>query len=141
MRDENAQSLLTKVMGWDNPTPGMTYLPVLQILADFKYDHYQRFAPGKRFIENLALWLKQFTYQDRSTALNFVLENLIFLSEKEILHLVDTAYPDHIVHERVRMISEEIGTPLYPAQNMWVKFTWDEYGIVAYKSSWRWAPS
>jgi class 3 adenylate cyclase len=27
-----------------------------------------------------------------------------------------------------------------PRQNMWTKFTWDEYGIVAYKSSWRWAP-
>jgi class 3 adenylate cyclase len=25
-------------------------------------------------------------------------------------------------------------------QNMWTKFTWDEFGIVAYKSRWRWKP-
>jgi len=28
-----------------------------------------------------------------------------------------------------------------PPQNMWTKFTWEEFGIVAYKSSWHWKPS
>ena len=32
-------------------------VPSLQLLADYKYDHYQRFGPGRRFIESLALWL------------------------------------------------------------------------------------
>jgi len=27
-----------------------------------------------------------------------------------------------------------------PLRNMWEKFTWDELGIVAYRSSWRWQP-
>ena len=28
-----------------------------------------------------------------------------------------------------------------PRQNMWTKFTWEEYGIVAYRSGWRWKPA
>jgi class 3 adenylate cyclase len=27
-----------------------------------------------------------------------------------------------------------------PKRDMWTKFTWEEFGIVAYKSSWRWQP-
>ena len=27
-----------------------------------------------------------------------------------------------------------------PKRNMWTKFTWDELGVVAYRSSWRWKP-
>jgi class 3 adenylate cyclase len=28
-----------------------------------------------------------------------------------------------------------------PKANMWTKFTWEEFGTIAYKSSWRWKPS
>jgi hypothetical protein len=118
MRDENAQALLTKVMGWQDETPVMRHVPVVQLLADFKYDHYQRFGPGKRFVENLALWLNQFNSIDRDEALTFVLKRLIFLSEREMLHLVDTSYADHIVHERLRMISEEVGIPLFKVASL-----------------------
>lgn len=110
MKDENAQALLAKVMGWDSEQTA-AYVPQLQLLADFKYDQYQRFAPGKRFIESLALWLNQFVEADRQTALDFVLEELVFFSEQEMTHLVQTAYADHIVHERVRLISEEKDIP------------------------------
>jgi hypothetical protein len=37
----------------------------------------------------------------------FVLEELVFFSEQEMTHLVQTAYADHILYERVRLISEE----------------------------------
>jgi len=33
--------------------------PVLQALASSKYDEYQQFSPGMRFVESLALWLQQ----------------------------------------------------------------------------------
>ena len=110
MKDENAQALLAKVMGWDSDET-IAYVPQLQLLADFKYDQYQRFAPGKRFIESLALWLNQFCEADRQTALEFVLEELVFFSEQEMTHLVQTAYADHIVHERIQLISEEKDIP------------------------------
>jgi hypothetical protein len=110
MKDENAQALLAKVMGWDSDET-IAYVPQLQLLADFKYDQYQRFAPGKRFIESLALWPNQFDAADRQNALDFVLEELVFFSEQEMTHLVQTAYADHIVHERIRLISEEKDIP------------------------------
>jgi hypothetical protein len=110
MKDENAQALLAKVMGWDSDET-IAYVPQLQLLADFKYDQYQRFAPGKRFIESLALWLNRFAKIDRQAALDFVLEELVFFSEQEMAHLVQTAYADHIVPERIRLISEEKDIP------------------------------
>src|ERR1700681_2396796 len=111
MRDLNAKQLLAKVMGWQGESSVVDNVPKLQLLADFKYDQYQRFAPGKRFIESLALWLNQFAPPDRQTALDFVLEELVFFSEQEMAHLVQTAYADHIVHERIRLISEEKDIP------------------------------
>ena len=106
MKDENAQALLAKVMGWGSDET-MRYVPQLQLLADFKYDQYQRFGPGKRFVESLALWLNQFDAAERQQALDFVLDELVFFSEQEMTHLVQTAYADHIIHERIRLISEE----------------------------------
>lgn len=110
MKDLNAQTLLAKVMGW-NREDTARYVPRLQILADFKYDQYQRFAPGKRFIESLALWLNQFDKADRQAALDFVLEEVVFFSEQEMTHLVATAYADRIIHERIRLVSEELDIP------------------------------
>ena len=49
MRDQNAQQLLAKVMDWQDQAIVSRYVPSLQLLADYKYDHYQRFGPGKRF--------------------------------------------------------------------------------------------
>lgn len=108
MKDDNANQLLAKVMGWDDDA-AMVFVPQLQLLADFKYDQYQRFAPGKRFIESLALWLDQFDVQDRQAAFDFVRTELVFFSDQEMGHLVQTAYLDHIIHERVRLIAEEQG--------------------------------
>lgn len=111
MKDQNATKLLAKVMGWEDPEPVRTYVPVLQLLADYKYDHYQRFSPGRRFIESLALWLNQFDIADRATALEFVTDRLVYISDAEFSHLVQTAYPDLIVQERIRLVAEEENMP------------------------------
>lgn len=113
MHDQNAANLLAKVMGWNDLGTVPQVLPTLQLLADFKYDHYQRFAPGRRFIESLALWLHQFDAQDRQTALDLVLNHLVFISDAELSHLVRMAYQDWIVQERMRLVSEELDIPLF----------------------------
>lgn len=113
MRDQNAANLLAKVLGWDDLDAVPQVLPTLQLMADFKYDHYQRFGPGRRFIESLALWLHQFHPQDRQTALRLVLDHLVFISDAELSHLVRTAYRDWIVQERMRLVSEEYEIPSF----------------------------
>jgi hypothetical protein len=74
MRDQNAQTLLAKVMNWETEEDVISRVPSLQLLADYKYDHYQRFGPGRRFVESLALWLNQFDPKDRDAALELVLD-------------------------------------------------------------------
>jgi hypothetical protein len=107
MKDKNAQELLTAVMGWTEQDVVLQHVPTLQLLADYKYNHYQRYGPGKRFVESLALWLAQFDEVDRGPALDLVQKRLIFISEQEIAHLVTLAYPDVIVQERLRLVAEE----------------------------------
>jgi hypothetical protein len=111
MKDQNTQILLAKVMEWTDPEAVLQYIPKLLLLAGYKYDHYQRFAPGKRFIESLALWLNQFKENDRHAALKLVMDHLVFISDSEFSHLVQMAYPDVIVQERIRLIAEEKGVP------------------------------
>lgn len=96
MREALAERLLAQVMQW-TPEDVARERPILQAMASFKYDEYQQFGPGMRFIESLALWLNQFTNIDeRECAYGFVKQRLVFLSNSEIVHFVSVAYPDHI---------------------------------------------
>jgi len=113
MQDSNAAKLLARVMDWQDQEPVLKHVAELQLLAFFKYDYYQRFSPGRRFIESLALWLKQLEPSDRPAALELVKEKLVFFSDAEISHLVEIAYPDLIVQERLRLVAEENGIPTY----------------------------
>jgi len=113
MKDINAQELLAKVMQWKEEDAVRENVTPLQLLADYKYNSYQRYGPGKRFVESLALWLDQFEAKHRSAALSLVRDRLIFISEQEISHLVSLAYPDVIVQERLRLLAEETGIAPY----------------------------
>lgn len=108
MKDQNAAQLLARVMKWQDEDV-QRYVPDLQLLAEHKYDHYQRFGPGRRFIESLAFWLRQFKEADRDAALRFVVSKLVFISDAEFSHLVQSAYPDLIVQERMRLVADESG--------------------------------
>ena len=59
MKETLAEKLLAKVLGWEPPEMAKER-PRLQAMASFKYDTYEQFSPGLRFVESLALWLNQF---------------------------------------------------------------------------------
>lgn len=93
MKDDLAENLLAKVLNWTNEEKARERA-ILQDLARYKYDEYQQFSPGRRFIESLALWLRQFeTEQERRIAYNFVRQRLIFISNTEMHRLVVLAFP------------------------------------------------
>src|SRR5260370_4777780 len=97
MKDQLVEELLAKVMGWQNPQDFVEHGLPLQAIAAYKYDEYQQFSPGMRFIESLALWLGQFeTIEQRRTAPKFVRDRLVFISSAELNHLVSISYPHHI---------------------------------------------
>lgn len=107
MKDDLAQALLGNVMGWNGPEAASD-LELILALARYKYDGYQRFAPGLKFIESLALWLDQFNeLHERQAAFDFVKRRLVFVSDEEMHHLVSTLYPD-LVEPIIRRRSAEI---------------------------------
>jgi len=108
VKDALAENLLAHVLGW-NPEDMARERPLLQAMASYKYDDYQQFSPGMRFVESLARWLAAFpTTVERSTAYDFIKKRLIFCSAVEINHLVEMAYPDHIRPFLIRSIAREI---------------------------------
>lgn len=96
MRDALAERLLADVMDW-SPEDVARERQRLQAMADYKYDEYQQFAPGMRFVESLALWLSQFLPGvERRIAYEFVKTRLVYYSAAEMNHFVSLAYPDLI---------------------------------------------
>ena len=107
MKDELAEALLAKVMNW-GAAEVAAQRAVLQDMARYKYDEYQQFAPGQRFIESLALWLRQFDGKDaRTAAYNWVRHRLIFLSTAEMNHLVASSFPTIVRPWLLQKVADE----------------------------------
>lgn len=116
MRDELAKRLLVTVLDWDGVRSGQE-LPLLQDMAHYKYDEYQQFTPGMRFIESLARWLYQFDPEHRDAAFEFVRDKLVFCSSAEIEHLVGMAWQDRIRPHLLRAAASELDmNPRYVSQ-------------------------
>ena len=93
MQQELAERLLARIMEWDDETKTAERAR-LERFAAYKYDQYQQFAPGRRFLESLALWLQQFGEgKEREIAYAFVKERLVFVSNEEVDSLVELAFP------------------------------------------------
>lgn len=107
MNEQLAEQLLAKAMNWE-PKRLAEERPILQALAAYKYDEYQRYFPGQHFIETLALWLNDLaTPGEKDLAYSFVRNELIFFSSAEIYHLVSIAYPDFIRPRLLRAAAGE----------------------------------
>lgn len=107
MRDELAKRLLVTVLDWDGVRIGEE-MPRLQDMAHYKYDEYQQFTPGMRFVESLARWLYQFRQDHREIAFEFVRDKLVFCSSAEIEHLVGMAWQDRIRPHLLRATAAEL---------------------------------
>ncbi|AYL95291.1 phosphoribosyltransferase-like protein [Mucilaginibacter celer] len=96
MRSALAERLLVKIMQW-NSDEISKQRPMLQALANLKYDEYQQFSPGIRFMESLVKWLGQFeSLEERHIAYAFVMNQLIFISSNQIQHLVNITFAEKI---------------------------------------------
>ena len=87
MRDSLTEKLLAKVTDWDPSMLSDERLD-LQLLSEYKYDEYQQFSPGMRFIESLSLWLNQFdtNKSQKDLAFKLIKKHLIFISTLELHH-------------------------------------------------------
>jgi hypothetical protein len=83
----------------------------LAILAEYKYDHYELYSHGKKFLDSLFGWLRQFEAEDRLDALLFVRHKLVFVSQRELQDLNRFLFFDKIVPAILRIIiqREDLG--------------------------------
>lgn len=94
MKYELAEEILKKAMTHWNAADKNRETQDIQIISELKYDDYQQFTHGMRYVESLALWLRQFdTIEDKICAYDLVKNKLIFVSVEEMRQLVTYAYP------------------------------------------------
>lgn len=108
MNQEFILGKLADLMNWDSDRSRREFA-WLRLMSRMKYDGYQDFLAGKRFVESLAAWLQQFQATDREIAYHFVREKLVFISPSEMNHLVELFYPDTVRPRLVRKVAESLG--------------------------------
>ena len=110
MKRELAERLLAQIMGWATPEEMAAERAFLEAFGAYKFDEYQQFSPGRRFLESLALWLRQFKPGDeRRAAYDFVKQRLVFISDAEMNHLVELSFPTFVRPHLIRETAAEIG--------------------------------
>jgi len=113
VKSELAEELLSSLMGWDRAV-FQEKVRQLEALATYKFDEYGNFRPGVKFFESLAAWLDQLDgLAERATALDFVLDRLIFISDAEMTHLIELVYPEHIELVLRRRTAARLGCSPY----------------------------
>lgn len=94
MNQQLAEKILANVMEWDTQEV-KDNIRNLEHFAELKYDQYQQYQVGSRFIENLTIWLSQFdNIEERRIAFEFIKERVVFISQGELYHLINSIYPD-----------------------------------------------
>lgn len=94
MNQQLTERVLASVMDW-GAVEVAENIRGLEHIAQLKYDQYQQYEVGSRFVENLSIWLNQFEdIQERKCAFEFVKNMIVFISQEELYHLVNSIYPD-----------------------------------------------
>jgi len=104
MESRLALRILGDIMGWPDERAEAEFR-WLRLMARLKYDAYEDFRAGARFLESLATWLQQFEKGDRATAYQFVRRRLIYVGESELQRLVELFYPRTLEKRLLRQVA------------------------------------
>ena len=111
MKDELANKLLRTLVDVDEEEEAEIF-PRLHAMAELKWDSYEGFRAGQRFMESLARWLPHLGHREaRLRWLKFLLEDMIFVSAPEVDHLIALSYPDHIRPAILERVARVEGIP------------------------------
>ena len=111
MRRELALKVLGHILRWDD-AQATTEFRWLNLMSRLKFDGYQDFLAGARFLESLAAWLQQFEHlEERRDAYAFVRTNLIYIGEAEMQHLVEIFYPEFVQRRLLHAAAAQQNTP------------------------------
>lgn len=95
MNQDFVLKTLSTVMNWETDRARLEFA-WLRLMSRIKYDGYQDFLAGMRFIESLADWLQQFSIDERECAYQFVRQELVYVGSLEMAHLVELFYPETV---------------------------------------------
>lgn len=97
MRFNLAKQFLAQLMKWDD-IEATEHLQEIDLMSDIKYDSYDQFMPGIKFVGNFYLWLSQFEdINDRKLMYEFVKKYIIYINSTQISHLIDLLYNTKII--------------------------------------------
>jgi hypothetical protein len=113
LKRELAFQLLQRILPnppWDEDRLRET-LEDLRVLAEQKYNKYEMYQPARLFFENLYLFLNKMKEEDRTTALQFVRNDLIYISRDEFQQLAHVLYHDCIRQQQLDITAMKAGIP------------------------------
>ncbi len=111
MKAQLAMRLLADLMRWEE-TRATREFAWLRLMVDSKFNHYQGYIPGAHFYVNFLAWIGQFSETDRETAYKLIREKLIYISQREMHHLVSLTMP--LIQEAMcHHVARELGEPYY----------------------------
>ena len=114
MKDEVVKALLYKVISEIVPDEEIEkYIKYFQAMARYKYDNYQQYSTGLRFIETLAIWLEQFEMEDRKIALDFIMDRIVYISTSEINLIAESCFVDKLQYILMEIAAKKINIPRY----------------------------
>lgn len=96
MRFNLSKQFLAQLMNWDD-IEATERLKEIDLMADIKYDSYDQFMPGIKFVGNFYLWLSQFREEERQLMYDFVKKYIIYINSNQISHLIDLLYNTKII--------------------------------------------
>lgn len=120
MNSNLANQLLASIMKWDAPTLA-SERAALEFMGSMKYDAYDRYMPGMRFMSSLVQWLNDIKEEDRDEAYKFIKEKLVFISSMQMNYLVDLLYDSKIRPILLDMSTLETGMPSYKCSSKIVR--------------------
>lgn len=107
-----AAKLLSSVMGW-NTQQTEENLPMVRFMADMKYDSYDQYMPGNRFMASFIRWLYCFQREERQEMYDLVMKKLIFISSTQMSYLVDLMYNSKIKAYLINKVADQLSLPKY----------------------------
>lgn len=114
MKDDVVKALLFKVISRIVAEDEIEeYIKYFQAMARYKYDNYQQYSTGLRFIETLAIWLEQFEPNDKKIALDFVKDKIVYISSSEINLIVESCFIDRLQSVLMNITADILGIPKY----------------------------
>jgi len=113
MKEKLGLQVFGDIMGWDDAYATEQFR-WLSLMSRLKYDGYQDFLAGVRFIESLANWMQQFVEpEERQRAYAFVRHALVYVGPAEMLRLVESFYHEHVQRRLLRSVALAAGIPAY----------------------------